>query len=190
MSKKPCGRTRLPKFKFSAKYPIGLHVTLQIQIKNNSKMPIILCEHYLNRNSVGVQPWTHSFWSNIKWVWFMNHTVLPYTVCNGRVSGCHLNRALRASSIKSIIKTWLPETKETLIIRVDGPFWSFGSYPKISHRNVNKSDTFCKLYFGRSCIMLCDTILHAARVYILPPTRLTNSPFDPLWKNAILSSKQ
>ena len=27
------GRTRLPKFKFSAKFPIGLHVVLQIQIK-------------------------------------------------------------------------------------------------------------------------------------------------------------
>ena len=27
------GRKRLPKFKFSAKFPIGLHVTLQIQIK-------------------------------------------------------------------------------------------------------------------------------------------------------------
>ena len=28
------GRKRLPKFKFSAKFPIGLHVILQIQIKN------------------------------------------------------------------------------------------------------------------------------------------------------------
>ena len=37
------GRKRLPKFKFSAKFPIGLHVTLQIQIKN-SKMTAILCE--------------------------------------------------------------------------------------------------------------------------------------------------
>ena len=27
------GRTRLPKFKFSANFPIGLHVILQIQIK-------------------------------------------------------------------------------------------------------------------------------------------------------------
>ena len=31
------GRTRLPKFKFSAKFPIGLHVILQIQIKKNRK---------------------------------------------------------------------------------------------------------------------------------------------------------
>ena len=29
------GRKRLPKFKFSAKFPIGLHVILQIQIKKN-----------------------------------------------------------------------------------------------------------------------------------------------------------
>ena len=27
------GQTRLPKFKFSAKFPIGLHMILQIQIK-------------------------------------------------------------------------------------------------------------------------------------------------------------
>ena len=27
------GRTRLPKFKFSEKFPIGLHVILQIQIR-------------------------------------------------------------------------------------------------------------------------------------------------------------
>ena len=27
------GRKRLPKFKFSAKFPIGLHMILQIQIK-------------------------------------------------------------------------------------------------------------------------------------------------------------
>ena len=27
------GRTRLPKFKFSAKFPIGLHMILQIQIR-------------------------------------------------------------------------------------------------------------------------------------------------------------
>ena len=38
------GRTRLPKFKFLAKFPKGLHMILQIQIKKNSKMPNILCE--------------------------------------------------------------------------------------------------------------------------------------------------
>ena len=31
------GRKRLPKFEFSAKFPIGLHVILQIQIKKNRK---------------------------------------------------------------------------------------------------------------------------------------------------------
>ena len=31
------GRKRLPKFKFSAKFPIGLHVILQIQIKKIRK---------------------------------------------------------------------------------------------------------------------------------------------------------
>ena len=38
------GRTRLPKFKFSANFPKGLHVILQLQIKKNSKMPNILCK--------------------------------------------------------------------------------------------------------------------------------------------------
>ena len=37
----PCyvgrGRIRLPKFKFSANFPIGLHVILQTQIKKNQK---------------------------------------------------------------------------------------------------------------------------------------------------------
>ena len=32
------GRKRLPKFKFSAKFPIGLHVILQIQIKKFEKL--------------------------------------------------------------------------------------------------------------------------------------------------------
>ena len=31
------GRKRLPKFKFSAKFPIGLHVILQIQRRKNRK---------------------------------------------------------------------------------------------------------------------------------------------------------
>ena len=38
------GRTRLPKFTFSANFPIGLHVILQLQIKKKSKMPNILCK--------------------------------------------------------------------------------------------------------------------------------------------------
>ena len=37
-----------------------------------------------------------------------------------------------------------------------------------------------------SVCLLCDTILHAVCVYILPPPRLANSPFDPLWKISIV----
>ena len=37
------GRTRLPKSKFSANFPIGLHVILQVQIKKIQKC-LILCE--------------------------------------------------------------------------------------------------------------------------------------------------
>ena len=46
------GRTCLPKFKFSAKFSVGLHVILQIQIKKKSKMPNILCEKIFKRKSV------------------------------------------------------------------------------------------------------------------------------------------
>ena len=52
------GRKRLPKFKFSAKFPIGLHVILQIQIKkfeNNCYLmwKIILTE---NPSRFNVEP--------------------------------------------------------------------------------------------------------------------------------------
>ena len=49
------GRTRLPKFKFSANFPIGLHVILQIQIKENKKYLISYVKKYFNRKSVEVQ---------------------------------------------------------------------------------------------------------------------------------------
>ena len=52
------GRTRLPKFKFSAKFPIGLHVILQIQIKKNRKWLLYYVKKYFNRKSVEVQRWT------------------------------------------------------------------------------------------------------------------------------------
>ena len=49
------GRKRLPKFKFSAKFPIGLHVILQIQIKKfendcYNMWKIILTENPLRCN--------------------------------------------------------------------------------------------------------------------------------------------
>ena len=52
------GRKRLPKFKFSAKFPIGLHVILQIQIKKNRKWLLYYVKNYFNRKSVEVQRWT------------------------------------------------------------------------------------------------------------------------------------
>ena len=51
-------RTRLRKLKFSAKFPIGLHMILQKQIKKNSKCIISYVKNYSNRKSIGVQPWT------------------------------------------------------------------------------------------------------------------------------------
>ena len=52
------GRTRLPKFKFSAKFPIGLHVILPIQIKKIRKWLLYYVKKYFNRKSVEVQRWT------------------------------------------------------------------------------------------------------------------------------------
>ena len=51
-------RKRLPKFKFSAKFPIGLHVILQIQIKKIRKWLLYYVKNYFNRKSVEVQRWT------------------------------------------------------------------------------------------------------------------------------------
>ena len=50
------GRTHLPKSKFLANFPIGLHVILQIQIKKIQKCLISYGKKYFNRKSVEVQP--------------------------------------------------------------------------------------------------------------------------------------
>ena len=44
------GRTRLPKFKLSANFPIGLHVILQLQIKKNQKCLICYVKNILTEN--------------------------------------------------------------------------------------------------------------------------------------------
>ena len=44
------GRKRLPKFKFSAKFPIGLHVILQIQIKKFENDCYIMWKIILTEN--------------------------------------------------------------------------------------------------------------------------------------------
>ena len=52
-------RTRLPKFKFLANFPIGLYVILQTQIfKKNEKCLISYGKKYFNQKTVEVQPWT------------------------------------------------------------------------------------------------------------------------------------
>ena len=76
------GRTRLPKFKFSANFPIGLHVILQLQIKKIQKCLISYVKIYFNRKSVEVQRWTPL---EFKMSFVCE---LPHTVCNGRVSRC------------------------------------------------------------------------------------------------------
>ena len=49
------GRKRLPKFKFSAKFPIGLHVILQNTDKKIRKRLLYCVKNYFNRKSVEVQ---------------------------------------------------------------------------------------------------------------------------------------
>ena len=44
------GRKRLPKFKFSAKFPIGLHVILQIQIRKFENDCYIMWKIILTEN--------------------------------------------------------------------------------------------------------------------------------------------
>ena len=53
------GGTRLPKLKFLAKFPIGLHMILQnTDKKKNQKCVTSYVQNYFEQNSVGVQPWT------------------------------------------------------------------------------------------------------------------------------------
>ena len=52
------GRTHLPKFKFSAKSPIGLHMILDPQIKKFKTCLNQMRKIYFNQKSVRVQPCT------------------------------------------------------------------------------------------------------------------------------------
>ena len=52
------GRTRLPKFKFSAKFSIGLHVILQNTDRKIRKWLLYYVKNHFNRKSVEVQCWT------------------------------------------------------------------------------------------------------------------------------------
>ena len=81
------GRKRLPKFKFLAKFPIGLHVILQIQIKKIRKWLLYYVKNYFNRKSVEVQPCTPL---EIMLNGFYLKIIRQYVccTCNGRVSRC------------------------------------------------------------------------------------------------------
>ena len=68
-------RKRLPKFKFSAKFPIGLHVILQIQIKKIRKWLLYYVKNYFNRKSVEVQRWT-PLEITLNGFFFVNYTVI------------------------------------------------------------------------------------------------------------------
>ena len=60
------GRTRLPKFKFSAKFPIGLHVILQIQIRKLENDCYIMWKIILTENPSRFN--LNPSWNNVKWI--------------------------------------------------------------------------------------------------------------------------
>ena len=66
------GGTRLPKFKFWAKFPMGLHVILELQIKKNQNLPESDAQNYFNRNPPGAALHPSSF----KWTLFSNNTAI------------------------------------------------------------------------------------------------------------------
>ena len=68
------GRTRLPKFKFSAKFPIGLYVILQIQIRKFKNDCYIMWKIILTENPSRLT--LNPCWNNVKWILFVNYTVI------------------------------------------------------------------------------------------------------------------
>ena len=84
-------RSDLPKFKFSVEFPIGLHVILQLQIKK-FKTAYYLLSAKLFQPKIRWGAILHPSWNNVKWILFVNYTVIrmlymPGT-CNGRISWC------------------------------------------------------------------------------------------------------
>ena len=81
-------RTRLPKFKFSANFPIGLHVILQLQIKKIQKCLISYVKKYFNRKSVELQRWTpleviqneFCLWITVRCMQRLRKSVLPHWI--------------------------------------------------------------------------------------------------------------
>ena len=80
------GRTRLSKSKFLAKFPIGLHMNLQIGglqiLKKNQNC---LKSYYFKQKSVGVQPWTLEVILNGFCLWLL-HEVGAKSVTLGHSS--------------------------------------------------------------------------------------------------------
>ena len=68
------GGERLPKFIFSAKFPIGLHVILQIQIKKFENDCYIMWKIILTEIRRGST--LNPSWNNVKWILFVNYTVI------------------------------------------------------------------------------------------------------------------
>ena len=77
-------RKRLPKFKFSPKFPMGFHVILQLQI-TKSKPDWIRCAN-LFQPKIRRGATLHLSRNNSKWALFLNYTVIRMPL---KVGCCH-----------------------------------------------------------------------------------------------------
>ena len=81
------GRTRLPKFKFSAKFPVGLHVILKLQINN-------LIQNLIESDAKNYFDRLHLSWNSVKWSLFSNNTairtMLTVAFATGNTPRCHI----------------------------------------------------------------------------------------------------
>ena len=66
----------LPKFKFSAKFPIGLHLILKLQIKKFKTCLNQMCRIILTKKSVGVTAVLYPSLNSFEWALFSNYTAL------------------------------------------------------------------------------------------------------------------
>ena len=96
------GQTWLPEFKFSAKFPIGLHVILQIQIKKFENDCYIMWKIILTENPSRFM--LNPSWNNVKWILFCKLYGITYAVhvTVALVGVATLNLALPAPPVEAL----------------------------------------------------------------------------------------
>ena len=83
-------RTCLPKFKFSAKFPIGLHMILELHIKKILNLLESDAQNYFNRKSIGVhRAALHPSLNTVKWSLFSNNTAIRMLLTVALPGCCH-----------------------------------------------------------------------------------------------------